>query len=88
MGYRKEYGMSKFETCPFCDRQAITKNNQGMLVCSKHINEEFNNLKCICGLFVDMKKSKHGVYFSCPQCGNMNVRKILEANVVKPKTNQ
>lgn len=88
MAFRKVYGRSKFETCPFCDRQAITRSKQGMLVCSKHINEEFNNLKCICGLYVEQKRGKHGIYFTCPQCGNMNVRKILEVNVIKPKTTQ
>ena len=76
----KRYGQSKTEICPFCGKNGVTHNSQGISVCTKHKNEELSDLKCVCGEWLDVKKGKWGPYFSCMRCGNINFKKAMEMN--------
>lgn len=57
----------------------MTENSQGVHVCSKH-KDEYVDLKCICGEWVEVRSGKWGPYGVCPRCGNLSWRKLLEAN--------
>jgi len=81
----KKYGESRIEKCPFCEKQATTINKQGIAVCVTHREDTLDNLKCVCGETLDILKGKFGAFFKCIDCGNMNLRKVLEFNAVKPK---
>lgn len=80
MYFRKRYGASRVDSCPFCGKQGVTKSVQGVPVCTTHKNRQLSGLKCACGNYVDIKEGKWGAYASCLRCGNMNLRKILEIN--------
>jgi len=77
---RKIYGLSKIETCPFCDKNAITVNKQGIPVCQKHKKESLPDMKCVCGEYLDLRTGKYGPYFECMNCGNINFNKAMEMN--------
>jgi len=79
------YGQSRVDMCPFCQKQATTMNSQKVPVCAAHREERLDDLKCVCGSVLEMLHGKFGVFFSCIKCGNMNLRKVLEFNTVKPK---
>lgn len=81
----KKYGESRIEKCPFCEKQATTINKQGIAVCVIHREDTLDDLKCVCGETLDILKGKFGVFFKCIDCGNMNLRKVLEFNAVKAK---
>ena len=81
----KKYGQSKVDKCPFCQKQATIMNEQGVPVCAEHKNDEIDDLKCVCGSTLDMLQGKFGIFFSCMKCGNMNLKKVLEFNTIKPK---
>lgn len=81
----KRYGQSKIEQCPFCQRQATAMNRQKVPVCPIHRGEILDDMKCACGSGLEMLHGKFGIFFSCMKCGKMNLRKVLEFNVVKPK---
>jgi len=81
----KKYGQSKVDVCPFCQRQATAMNIQKVPVCMSHKEERLDDLKCVCGSVLEVLHGKFGVFFSCIKCGNMNLRKVLEFNAVKPK---
>jgi hypothetical protein len=81
----KKYGQSKIDRCPFCAQQATTVNAQSVPVCTKHKNKLLENLKCLCGEYLDIKTGKYGVFFNCMNCGNMNLKKVLEINDVEEK---
>lgn len=81
----KKYGQSKIFNCPFCGKQAITKSHQGLPVCIAHKEASLQNLKCLCGDYLDLKDGKYGPYFSCMKCGNMNFKKALEINPDREK---
>ena len=83
----KRYGQSRIDKCPFCQKQSTTLNKQGVPVCASHKEEMLDDLKCVCGSTLDMLKGKFGVFFSCMKCGNMNLRKVMEINAIKPKSN-
>ena len=83
----KRYGQSRIDKCPFCQKQATAMNKQGIPVCLQHKGEHLDDLKCICGSTLDILNGKFGVFFSCIKCGNMNMKKVLEFNAVKPKMN-
>jgi transcription elongation factor Elf1 len=84
----KRYGESKKQNCPFCGKPSVTENAQGVPVCTKHKND-FLDLKCICGEWLDVKKGKWGPYFTCLRCGNISFRKAMEANPdIKPQANE
>jgi hypothetical protein len=76
----KRYGESKVEACPFCGASAYTKNKQGLAVCADHKHTELNNLKCLCGSWLDMREGKFGMFFICEKCGTRNLRQALEMN--------
>ena len=82
----KRYGQSKIDKCPFCEKQGTLLNKQGVVVCTRHKSETLDNLKCVCGSTLDLLNGKFGVFFSCKRCGNVNLRKALEYNTIKPKT--
>ena len=79
----KKYGQSRIDNCPFCGKHATTSNNQGIPVCKGHKNSELKDLKCVCGKYLDVKHGKFGTYFTCINCGNMNMKKVLEINDVR-----
>ena len=81
----KKYGQSKIDKCPFCDKQATAMSIQKVPVCPSHKEDSLDDLKCACGSTLDMLHGKFGVFFSCMKCGNMNLRKVLELNTIKPK---
>lgn len=79
----KKYGYSKKDYCPFCQKEAMTYNNQKVPVCSAHKTSTLQNMKCVCGKILDLKNGKFGPFFSCLSCGNMSLKKILEVNTVQ-----
>ena len=80
MRYRKKYGESRVLECPFCGKEAVVKNPQGVPVCPKHRNFELKNLKCACGDYLDIKTGKWGAFGVCMHCGAINMNKVLEIN--------
>ena len=76
----KRYGQSKLEICPFCEKQATTKNKEDIPVCFDHKEERFPELKCQCGDYLEQRSGKYGIYFNCMKCGNINYRKALSLN--------
>ena len=84
----KRYGESRIDRCPFCDQQATTLNRQQIPVCHKHRDSVLNEMKCLCGGFLELKSGKYGVYFNCIDCGNMNLKKVIEINEVKDVAEQ
>lgn len=79
----KRYGESKIEECPFCGRQSTLKNQQDISVCAKHKDSLLNEMKCVCGEYLETCTGKWGLYFRCARCGNVNKRKVFEMNVIK-----
>ncbi|HIH32235.1 TPA: hypothetical protein HA235_06005 [Candidatus Woesearchaeota archaeon] len=72
------------ENCPFCGRQALIKNPQGVAVCNAH-KDTYLKLKCICGQPLDVMNGKYGSYGNCLKCGNMSIKKALGINdTLKP----
>lgn len=80
MRFRKVYGQSRVDSCPFCGKQAVTENPEGVPVCIDHKGESMPAMKCICGEWLDLRKGKFGAYFSCMRCGNVSFSKAMEAN--------
>src|SRR3989338_11434412 len=76
----KRYGESKIDNCPFCGKIGVTKNKQGVPVCSNHKDDELKDLKCLCGGWLDIFEGKYGPYFRCINCGNINFKKGIEIN--------
>jgi RNA polymerase subunit RPABC4/transcription elongation factor Spt4 len=76
----KRYGESKIETCPFCGKQSLTENKEGIPVCLQHKNESLKDMRCLCGEYLVTKKGKYGAFFICIKCGPMNLKKALEIN--------
>jgi len=74
----KKYGQSKEESCVFCDRRATTMNKQGLNTCLDHKHELFEDIKCTCGSWLELKTGKFGAYFNCINCGNINFKKGME----------
>ncbi|MBI2135822.1 hypothetical protein HYU06_02005 [Candidatus Woesearchaeota archaeon] len=80
----KRYGMSKIDSCPFCQKHATTMNTQKVPVCAAHKQDLLDGLKCICGSTLDILNGRFGVFFSCMKCGSISLKKVLEFNDVKP----
>jgi len=76
----KRYGQSKVDLCPFCRKAATTKNSQQVPVCYVHKASVLKDLTCFCGDLLELKDGKYGIYFSCTNCGNINIKKALEMN--------
>ena len=83
----KKYGEGKIDSCPFCNRQAFSKNAEGIPVCNGHKNESLGEVKCMCGTSLQMMHGKFGVFFNCLKCGNMNLRKAMEINSFRESGN-
>jgi hypothetical protein len=79
----KRYGESGNEGCPFCGKQATSRNEQDIPVCKAHTTALLNEMKCICGEYLETCTGKWGLYFRCQRCGNVNKRKVFEINQVK-----
>ncbi|MFH1439300.1 MAG: hypothetical protein ABIG89_01960 [Candidatus Woesearchaeota archaeon] len=75
---RKVYGLSKISRCPFCERTATHKNEQGLDVCHMHKEQNLDSIKCTCGSWLDIMSGKFGPYFKCINCGNISFRKAME----------
>ena len=84
----KKYGQSKIDECPFCGRHATAMNKQGVPVCVSHREETLDDLKCVCGEILEMLHGKFGVFFKCINCGNKSLKKALEFNTIKPRTQE
>jgi predicted RNA-binding Zn-ribbon protein involved in translation (DUF1610 family) len=74
----KQYGAGKKNDCPFCGKQATTKNSQKLPVCSAHKDSSLEDIKCVCGSYLDIREGKFGAFFLCDNCGPMNIAKGLE----------
>ena len=82
--YRKKiYGKSRIDKCPFCGKQAITKNSQGVSVCLTHKHAIMNDLKCACGEYLDIREGKYGYFFICMNCGPQSHTKVYALNEIK-----
>jgi hypothetical protein len=78
----KRYGESKRDACPFCKRQALTSNAEGVPVCIDHKNSSLPDLKCVCGSILTQLKGKFGIFFNCMKCGNVSQSRVFEMNDV------
>lgn len=76
----KQYGESQKNNCPFCGKLAVTENHQGVPVCLDHKKQALNDVKCICGEYLDVRKGKFGPYFNCINCGNVSFNKGLSSS--------
>jgi hypothetical protein len=83
MRFQKKYGESKIEECPFCGKQSTTVNKQDIPVCMKHKDTLMQEIKCMCGEYLEPRRGKYGLYFLCQRCGIVNRRKAFETNTVK-----
>lgn len=75
---KKKYGQSKINQCPFCERQATKKNEEGVDVCHKHVDSSLGDLRCVCKALLELRQGQYGAYFHCTNCGNMNMDKGLK----------
>jgi hypothetical protein len=78
----KRYGQGLTERCPFCKRQATSKNSQGIPVCREHKSSTIGEMRCACGQYLDLRQGKFGVFFSCLSCGSVSRSKVFEFNDV------
>jgi len=76
----KHYGAYRREECSFCGKPSLTVNSQGVPVCLEHKHKLLDNLKCICGGWLELRSGKWGPYFYCLNCGNINFKRGLELN--------
>ena len=79
---RKIYGEYKIATCPFCARNAIARNVQGIPVCEGHRNESIAAMRCMCGRDVEVIVGKWGPYGRCERCGNLSWSKLTSMNTM------
>ena len=87
----KRYGQSKVDLCPFCRKDATTKNSQQVPVCYAHKASILKDLTCFCGDYLELRDGKFGIYFNCTNCGNINIKKALDMNPElgkEPKTQE
>ena len=74
----KRYGQSKQNNCPFCGKTATAQNRQGIPVCVAHREQQFPEIKCMCGKWLELLSGKWGPYFRCINCGNVSWSKGME----------
>jgi hypothetical protein len=79
----KKYGQSREDECPFCGQRAITQNSQGIPVCMQHKTAILNDMKCVCGDYLDIMQGKFGYFFRCMKCGCISPKKAFELNEIK-----
>lgn len=75
---RKKYGEYQVKTCPFCERRATHKSEQGLDVCHLHLKQDLEEIKCLCGEWLEIMQGKFGPFFRCRNCGCMNLKKVQE----------
>lgn len=75
---KKRYGDYKTDNCPFCGKVATLMNERGVAVCRLHLKEKFEDRKCVCGRWLELRSGKFGPYFNCLNCGNLSYDKGLE----------
>ncbi|MFH1682475.1 MAG: hypothetical protein ABIA37_01640 [Candidatus Woesearchaeota archaeon] len=75
---RKKYGEYQSKTCPFCERRATHKSEQGLDVCHLHLKQNLEEIKCLCGEWLEIMQGKFGPFFRCRNCGCMNLKKVKE----------
>lgn len=78
MFLKKTYGQSKVASCPFCGAQATTQNSQNIPVCRNHTNDKMPDIKCVCGEWLDLREGKWGPFYTCFNCGIVNMTKAQE----------
>ncbi len=83
MGRKKVYGESRVSQCPYCGKDAYSKNPQGIPVCNDHKNQATPDLRCMCKGYLDIRESKFGVFFTCMDCGAVSWSKMMEINSEK-----
>ncbi len=78
--YRKKkiYGEYKTDNCYFCGKIATATNKSGVLTCRHHTETQMEEIKCVCGTWLEARSGKFGPYFNCLNCGNINFKKGLE----------
>ena len=81
MGFHS-YGTTDVSHCPFCGKQALTKNKMGIAVCKEHITVELPELKCVCKETLQLKEGKFGPFCICSKCGIISLKKALDSNNV------
>jgi hypothetical protein len=81
----KRYGQSKEENCTFCDAKGLHKNRQGLIVCLGHKDKVMDDMKCICGHFLELREGKFGPFYTCMNCGIVSVKKALEMQGMQKK---
>lgn len=81
----KRYGESRINKCPFCEKDAFSQNKQKIPVCKDHKETLLQEVKCVCGSWLDKREGKFGVFFTCINCGALNLRKVLEMNNLQAK---
>ncbi len=81
----KRYGQSKLSFCPFCTRTATQQNSQGVDVCPHHVKQVLEEIRCICGSWLEQRSGKFGPYFNCVKCGNINFKKAMEIMKINQK---
>ncbi|MBR9676896.1 hypothetical protein GOV04_02050 [Candidatus Woesearchaeota archaeon] len=74
---RKVYGQSKNEKCYFCNKLSFERNTQGFIVCQEHKNKPVEDIRCVCGSWLEAKTSKWGAFFVCSNCGPISLAKAL-----------
>ena len=77
---KKVYGAYKVLVCPFCGSTASVKNPQGVPTCTKHSKMLLEDMKCLCGAYLDIKEGKFGPFFTCENCGIIRFSRGLEIN--------
>lgn len=78
----KRYGESKVNHCPFCGKAAYSQNKQKIPVCKEHKDKQVTEIRCACGSWLNMKQGKYGTFFTCLNCGAINMKKALEMNSI------
>lgn len=75
---RKVYGESEKTLCAFCGRHATTRNAERVPVCEAHRTEKLEEVRCLCGRFMELKEGKWGPFFVCPACGPLRFDRARE----------
>jgi hypothetical protein len=84
---KKTYGEYKEVPCPFCGKRATSKNAQDIEVCPQHTQSVLEEIRCLCGSWLEQRSGKFGPYFHCMKCGNINFAKGMEFKDLQPKKN-
>ncbi len=85
---KKTYGEYKEVPCPFCGKRATHKNSQDVEVCPQHTQSVMEEIRCICGSWLEQRSGKFGPYFNCIKCGNINFTKGMELKDLQSRMQQ